>query len=85
MKALNYLGASFLALAIFVAPLQADGSGTKKFDGIKTTVIQCGDDPNGNWRCTRTEYNDGSNCTIIDNEGAPGGLFTSGCGKTNQR
>lgn len=46
-------------------------------EGPETTVIVCGDDPDGNWNCHSTYYDDGSDCIIIDNEGAPGGLVYS--------
>jgi hypothetical protein len=44
-----------------------------------TTVIQCGDDPDGSFECSVTNYDDGSDCTIVDNEGAPGGIAFFGC------
>ena len=46
-------------------------------DGVETIVITCGNDPDGNWDCHRTNLNDGSDCVIVDNEGAPGGLAYS--------
>lgn len=48
-------------------------------DGIESVVIQCGDDPDGNWGCVRMEFNDGSDCIVIDVEGASGGIQFSGC------
>jgi hypothetical protein len=84
MKALTYLGASVLALTTFVAPLQADGSRTKEFDRVKSRVIQCGHGPDGQWRCETYDYDDGSDCMIIDIEGAPGGTYTHGCGRNEQ-
>lgn len=79
MKAVAYLGASILALATFVAPLQANGSQTKEFDRVKTTVVQCGFDPDGDYECVTTHYDDGSDCTIIDHEEAPSGIMFFGC------
>lgn len=80
MKAVAYLGAFVLALATFVAPLQANGSQTIEFDRVKSRVIQCGNDPDGNWGCVTYDYDDGSDCMVIDIEGAPGGVYTHGCG-----
>jgi hypothetical protein len=65
MKILSYL-ASFV-LVVSVISLNA------------TTVIQCGDDPDGSYECSYITYDDGSDCTIVDNEGAPGGIVFFGC------
>jgi len=47
---------------------------------IETTVHQCGNDPDGNWTCVTMVFEDGSNCTIVDNQGAPGGIAFHDCG-----
>ena len=43
-------------------------------EAIETTIIQYGDDPDGNWDCARYEFDDGSDCTVVDVEGADGGI-----------
>jgi len=43
---------------------------TSIVDGIDSVVIQCGEDPDGNWDCVRYELDDGSDCLIIVNEGS---------------
>jgi hypothetical protein len=48
-------------------------------EGIETIVVVCGWDPDGNWICNRTEYDDGSDCYIVDNEGAPNGISFTDC------
>ena len=34
-------------------------------DGIDTIVIQCGEDPDGNFDCVFADYDDGSDCVIL--------------------
>ncbi len=48
-------------------------------DGVESVVIQCGTDPDGNWDCVRMEFDDGSDCIVIDNEGAPSGILFINC------
>ncbi|TXB68292.1 hypothetical protein [Phaeodactylibacter luteus] len=49
-------------------------------DKVATIVRQCGNDPDGNFNCTETVYDDGADCLIIDNQGAPSGIHVSGPG-----
>ncbi len=37
-------------------------------DKVQTTVIVCGEDPDGNLNCVETVYNDGADCLIIDED-----------------
>ena len=43
-------------------------------DGVDTIVIVCGTDRDGNYHCIHVNYDDGSDCIVVDNEGAPSGV-----------
>jgi hypothetical protein len=75
MKKLSILTSMIFSLLFLTQNLNA----TSVFDGVKSTVIVCATDPNGVYRCVTTHYPDGSSCTIVDNEGAPGGIAYFGC------
>ncbi len=77
MKILSFITTVVFAIAVSFTPVQADDNlhyNLSLPEGIETTVLQCGVDPDGNDRCVITTYNDGSNCLIIDNQGAPSGV-----------
>ncbi len=82
MKMLSFLAITAATVAISFTTVQASSlyanQAKNPADGTKTIVYVCGDDPDGHHRCVLTTYDDGSNCLIIDNEGAPGGIWFSG-------
>ncbi|HMN88837.1 MAG TPA: hypothetical protein PKD70_01795 [Saprospiraceae bacterium] len=82
MKILSFITSLVFAVAVSFTPVQADDNlhyNLNLPEGIETTVIQCGNDPDGNWRCVHTIYNDGSDCIVVDNEGADNGIAFFRC------
>ena len=67
-----------LASGSFCLQAGVVSAGMVNNDKVETTVRQCGNTPDGNFDCTETVYDDGADCLIIDNQGAPGGLYSSG-------
>lgn len=83
-KVLSFLFVLSFTIAMFSTAAHADSNLQtnhieKLVDGLTSTVIQCGDDPDGIWRCVQTVYDDGSDCIVVDNEGAPNGIQFFGC------
>lgn len=68
-----------LFFAISILNFFTDNPTNYYTDGIESTVIQCGNDPDGNFGCAILNFDDGSDCLVIDNEGAPGGIVFIGC------
>lgn len=69
----------FLAICFSLLGFFSFDSSSSSLDGIESTVIQCGNTPDGNWDCVSISLDDGSDCLVIDNEGAPGGIQFVGC------
>ena len=68
----------FLLLLPLLGFLPNNNSNTLLNKPDSATMV-CGDDPSGNWFCVYTTYDDGSDCFVIDNEGAPGGIQYINC------
>jgi hypothetical protein len=75
MKKLSILATMLFLLLFSTQNLNA----TSFFDGVTTTVVVCGNDPDGIFRCVTTDYPDGSYCYIFYCDGCAVGTIYSGC------
>ncbi|HMP30958.1 MAG TPA: hypothetical protein PKD85_15230, partial [Saprospiraceae bacterium] len=71
---LKFFTMKFLSILFLSSFLSFFGENSKtNEEKIESIIIQCGNDPDGNYGCVHMIFNDGSNCLVIDDETHPNG------------